>query len=139
MLNQSYGSNVGKLIKLSKTGMPILSIAQGDCNQRSFISFNNIQTVFMHLLKNIHLFKKVQIYNLSDDEFISSNQLVRISGKSNVYSFPRVVGKALLSIPILKNILAKLYGNFVIDNSKLKEEMSVKLETTAKSLPIIYR
>ena len=45
VLNKSDSSNIGKLINLSKTPIPIISIAQGDFNKRSFISFENIKIV----------------------------------------------------------------------------------------------
>ena len=139
VLNQSHSSNLGRLIQISKSGIPFFSIAQGDSNQRSFISFNNIKTVFDHLFNNLHLHKGIHILNLADDGFISLNKLIRIAGKNSVYSMPAFLGECCKKLPILSSILLKLYGNFVLENSKLKEKMNVKLKTTAESLPIIYK
>ena len=139
VLNQSNSSNVGRLIYLSKKGIPILSLAQGDFNKRSFISFNNIKTVISFIIQNIKILEKNEIYNLSDEDFISLNELLRVAGSIRIYSLPLFFGKLFFNLPILKNILVKLFGNFVLDNSKLKLDMNVKLETTIKSLPIITK
>ena len=133
-LNQSNTSNIGKLINLSKRGIPILSIAQGNFNNRSFISFNNIKIVIDYVLQNTKIIEKNEIYNLTDDSPISINHLLSLSGSKRIYSLPMIAGKFLFHIPILKNILVKLYGNFVLDNSKLKLDMGVKLKTTAQSM-----
>jgi hypothetical protein len=39
-----------------------------------------------------------------------------------------------LRIPFLRNIFIKLYGNFALDNSKIKQEMGVKLTSTSESM-----
>ena len=41
VLNQSYDSGLGKLIRLSRFRIPIPILYQGFVNQRSFLSFNN--------------------------------------------------------------------------------------------------
>jgi nucleoside-diphosphate-sugar epimerase len=51
VINQSKNSNIAKLIHFSKFGFPILSFVQGNLNKRSYISFNNIETVFIHVLE----------------------------------------------------------------------------------------
>ena len=134
LLNQSNNSNIGKLINLSKRGLPIPSLAQGNLNKRSFISISNIKVVIDYVLKNTDIIKKNEIYNLTDDSVISINELLSISGSSRIYSLPMIAGKFLFRMPILKTILVKLYGNFVLDNTKLKSDMSVKLKTTAQSI-----
>ena len=134
VLNKSDSSNIGKLINLSKTNIPIISIAQGDLNKRSFISFQNIKVVISNILKNFEIFQRSEIYNLSDDHAISINELLSISGSKKIYSLPIIFGKFLFYIPFIKNLLVKLFGNFVLDNSKLKSDMGVKLESTAKLL-----
>tara|TARA_B000000475_G_C15999421_1_gene448326 strand:+ start:253 stop:1143 length:891 start_codon:yes stop_codon:yes gene_type:complete len=134
VLNKSDSSNIGKLINLSKTPIPIISIAQGDFNKRSFISFENIKIVINKILENIEIFKNSEIYNLSDDRVISLNELLSIAGKKKIYSLPMIFGKFLFFVPFLKNVLLKLFGNFVLDNSKLKSNMGVKLKTTAQLL-----
>ena len=136
VLNKSEASNIGKLINLSKTGIPIISIAQGNFNQRSFISLNNIRVVIKSILANPKVFQTNETYNLSDDRAISLNELLSISGGKKIYSLPAFLGKFLLYVPFVNSILVKLFGNFVLDNSKLKSEMGVKLKSTAQLLKI---
>jgi hypothetical protein len=59
-----------------------------------------------------------------------------ISGGKKIYSLPAFLGKFLLYVPFVNRILVKLFGNFVLDNSKLKSEMGVKLKSTAQLLKI---
>jgi len=138
-LNKSKSSNVGKLINLSKTRIPIPSIAQGNNNQRSFICFDNIKIVLAHIIENINIIENNEVYNLSDEGLISLNDLLRIAGAKRVYSLPNFFGKFLISLPVIKNTIVKLYGNFALDNSKLKAEMKIKLKTTSELLPIIIK
>lgn len=139
VLNQSDTSNLGRLMKLARRGTFIPLLTQGQDNQRSFISSNNIETVINHVIANPALFKGNKLYNLADEGYISLNNLLSIHAKRKIYVLPRLVSEFLFKIPLLKNILLKLYGNFVLENSKLQSEMGVKLISTSKSLPIIYR
>ena len=139
VLNQSGSGNLGRLMKIARKKVFMLSFAHGEINKRSFISFNNIEIVFRYVLNNLSIFKKNEIYNLSDDGAISLNELLRAGGSKKIYSMPLYFGKILLILPLLKNIFVKLYGNFVLENSKIKKDMAIKLKTTAKSLPIMYK
>jgi UDP-glucose 4-epimerase len=139
VLNQSDTSNLGRLMKLARRGTFIPLLTQGQDNQRSFISSNNIETVINHVIANPTLFKGNKLYNLADEGDISLNNLLSIHAKRKIYVLPRLVSEFFFKIPFLKTILLKLYGNFVLENSKLQSEMGVKLISTSKSLPIIYR
>lgn len=139
VINQSKQSNIGKLINISRKSAVIPSLAHGNLNQRSFLSINNIHSFFHHIFKNLHLLEKQEIYNLSDSDHISLNELLSVSSKSKIFSLPMVVSKLFFKIPTLKNILIKIFGNFVIENKKLTREMGVKLETTKNSLSKIYK
>ena len=126
-------------MKLSQRGFLIPLFAQGNDNQRSFISFSNIQTVTKHLINNQELFKNNKIYNLADEGYISLNDLLRISSKRELWILPHLIANIFFKIPFLQGVLLKLYGNFVLENSKLTEEMGVKLSNTSDSLSIIYK
>lgn len=52
VLNESNGSNLAKLMMFARKKNPILSFAEGETNQRSFISFNNIELVMKYILDN---------------------------------------------------------------------------------------
>lgn len=139
MLNQSSGSSLGKLMKIASLGIPLPSLELGDHNQRSFISFNNLMTVIESIIHNSDNFFNNEIYNLCDDEYISLNNLLRQNKKTFVIKIPQGISKILLKNIFFKNFLLRLYGNFVLTNEKLKRDMSVKLKTTAGSLPILYK
>ncbi len=139
VLNHSGRGNLSKLINFARKKKFMLSFAHGEKNKRSFISTNNIETVFRYILENLSIFEKNETYNLSDDGDISLNELLRIGGSKRIYSLPMYFGKILLFLPLFKNIFIKLFGNFVLENSKIKKDMLIKLKTTAESLPIIYK
>ena len=63
-------------------------------NKRSFCSIDNLCFILESLISNISL--KSSVYNISDDETISTNELVRIIAstlnlKLKVYKFPKVL------------------------------------------------
>jgi nucleoside-diphosphate-sugar epimerase len=138
ILNQSTDSNLGKLIKFSKYRIPIPIFAQGSLNQRSFLSFNNLEKIINFVTENEQLFFQNDTYNMSDHGFISLSELLESIGKSYLLKIPLKVSNLFFNIPLFNSILLKLYGNFVLDNSKLETKMDVKLKTTRQSLPIIY-
>jgi len=139
VLNHTHSSNLGKLMQLTKKGIPLISLYHGNNNNRSFISSNNIETVIASIIQNPSFKIKNEIYNLADDGYLSLNHLLQSLGQNNVYSLPKGPSIFLYRIPFLQNLFLKLFGNFVIDNSKLKAAMNVKLTTTTQSLSIIYK
>lgn len=139
VLNQSQSSNLGKLMSFAHKGIPLISLAQGISNKRSFISMNNIKTTIEALLKIKELNLGTEIYNLADDEYISLNNLLGFKNQKRIYTLPKFISGLIFNMPILDNILLKLYGNFMLDNKKLKSHMNVKLATTIESVSMIYK
>ena len=139
VLNESQSSNLGKLMSIAQKGLPLIMLAQGASNKRSFISMNNIKTTIQALLKRKEPIAKNEIYNLADNQYISLNHLLEFHNKKNIYILPRIISNLILKIPFLKHILLKLYGNFMVDNKKFRSNMNVKLTTTDESLSIIYK
>lgn len=97
-------------------------------NQRSYASIRNVSLVVNELLK-----RDVEsgIYNLCDDESVSTNELIRLMSeclgkKPKMISLPKCVirlGAKLgdsLHLPLDTESLGKLTGNNVIDNSEIK-------------------
>ena len=138
-LNQSKSTNLGKLLSIARKGIPIVSLSYGEENKRSFVTFNNIKKVFEILLNKERFEVKNKIYNLSDNGFISLHNLLKLSGQGNIYSMPKILSKYLFKIPFLKRFLIKLYGNFMLDNSKLKRDMNVRLTSTNKSVSLMFK
>ena len=139
VLNEFDNSNLGRLMRFSKLGIPMLSLTHGDFNKRSFLSFINIEKVLLAILGNPSLIKNNETYNLADNDSISLNHLLRVHSKRHIVTLPKILSRLLIKIPILKNILVKLYGNFLLDNSKLQKAMGVKLNTTEQSLTVIRK
>ena len=139
VLNESQSSNLGKLMSIAQKGLPLIMLAQGASNKRSFISMNNIKTTIQALLKRKEPIAKNEIYNLADNQYISLNHLLKFHNKKNIYTLPRIISNLIFNIPFLNNILLRLYGNFMVDNKKLQSNMNVKLTTTDESLSIIYK
>jgi len=126
VLGQADASNLGKLIRLAKSGAYIPTFSCGNTNARSFISFANIKAVIKILLEAQHP-SMHNIYNLADDHHISLNSLLRIYGDQRIIVLPTLVEKLIFKISFLQRILLKLYGSFVIENHKLKNDLGVKL------------
>ena len=133
VLNQSYGSNLGKLIRLAKKGAYIPSLAAGDLNQRSFISQVNINLVINRLLETSDEAGS-SIYNVADDHHISLNKLLRLHGNKGTLALPGLLEKLIFKTPFCKSILLKLYGNFILENHKLTNDLSVKLYSTQEAV-----
>ena len=136
VFNKSSNSNLAKLIKFSQYKIPLPILAHGLVNQRSFLSLNNLKTIISFVLMNKETFFQNEIYNASDSESISLNELLRVAGNSYIFIIPKKISNLFLKLPVIKKLLLKLYGNFVLDNSKLQSAMDVKLKTTHQSIKI---
>ncbi len=104
-------------------------------NKRSFLSVENLCFVIEQLIK---LQPESDVYNIADDEAISTNELVAIIGegsdkKVKILNIPKAlilgVGKigAFLRLPINEEKLQKLTENYVVNASKIKKVLNVSL------------
>lgn len=125
--------NLPLLFKVMKAGIP-WPLAAFE-NQRSFASIGNVCFVVSELLT-----KDVEsgIYNLSDDEPISTNELVELickcQGKSvRLWRIPRAVMTIcaqigdILNLPLNTERLGKLTENYVVDNSSIKQALGIEV------------
>lgn len=136
VLCKSTNSNLGKLIQFSQRKIPLPIFAQGFKNQRSILSLNNLKTIINYAIQNNESFFNNEIYNASDSEFISISELLNAAGNSKIFFIPENFSKLFFKLPLIKTMLLKLYGNFVLDNSKLQSILDVKLKTTYQSLKL---
>jgi len=134
VLNQADHSNLGKLIRLAKSGTYIPTFSSGNTNLRSFISPANIKEVIQALLKAERHSGNYNIYNLADDQPIALNNLLRIYGDKKIITLPILLEKLVFKIPFLRSILLKLYGSFIIKNDKLKNNLDVKILSTQQAV-----
>ncbi|WP_312135005.1 NAD-dependent epimerase/dehydratase family protein [Sphingobacterium sp.] len=104
-------------------------------NQRSFLSVENLSFLVHEILKNRTL--KSNIYNLADDDFISTNELVslisNILGKKTRLlkinsALIRYVAKLgdFLPFPLNSERLKKLTESYRVSNLKIKEDLHLK-------------
>tara|TARA_B110000438_G_C15796040_1_gene642891 strand:+ start:1342 stop:2247 length:906 start_codon:yes stop_codon:yes gene_type:complete len=143
-ISQSSSSSLARLLKFIKKGIPIPSLNHGELNARSFISINNIQNLIIAILAHKDFTRISNTYNLADEKAISLNKLLKTYGsifykRKLIFTLPRSISSFLVQLPYMQNFLLRLYGNSAIDNSKLKKDLGVKLETTSASLSIIYK
>ena len=102
-------------------------------NKRSFCSIQNVCFVVKQLLEQP---VESGIYNLADDEALSTNTLVEIiadclGNKAKIWKFGRGAMTFLarigdcLHLPLTTERLAKLTENYIVDNSKIKCALNI--------------
>lgn len=124
--------NLNLLYNLVSKGIPYPLGAYD--NKRSFLHVNNLCTVIKELIIQK---PDSAIFNVADDEAISTNELVSLIFKSldkkvKILSIPKVfisffgnIG-SLLSLPINKEKLSKLTENYEVSNEKIKTVLGIK-------------
>nr|WP_315223149.1 NAD-dependent epimerase/dehydratase family protein [uncultured Flavobacterium sp.] len=111
-------------------------------NERSFLGIDNLNFLIKEILEN----KNIQsgVYNFADDEFLSTNDLVKIISstiKKRNFSIaipkPVINGIAkfgdLIKFPLNSETIQKLTENYRVSNQKIKEAIGIeKLPYTAQ-------
>ena len=102
-------------------------------NKRSFCSIQNVCFVVKQLLEQS---VESGIYNLADDEALSTNTLVEIiadclGNKAKIWKLGRTLMTFLakfgdrLHLPLTTERLGKLTENYIVDNSKIKRALNI--------------
>jgi len=111
-------------------------------NERSFLGIDNLNYLIMGIIRDKDI--PSGIYNFADDEFVSTNELVKIissvSGKRNIsIAIPQIVINKLAKIgdlikfPLNSETVQKLTENYRVSNQKIKIAIGIeKLPFTAK-------
>ncbi|MNL13121.1 hypothetical protein D3C87_1340170 [compost metagenome] len=132
--------NLNLLYNVVKKGIPwpLASFS----NNRSFLSIDNLSFLIEALLQKHDL--KSGIYNFSDDDTLSTNELVSLIGntlgkKEKLwYISPfliRLIVKIgdVLPLPLNSERLKKLTESYVVSNSKIKKDLEItRLPVTLK-------
>ena len=131
--------NLNLLYKMVRKGIPWLLGAFN--NQRSFISIDNVSYIISQLIEQDIA---SGIYNLADDEPLSTNEVIQImcdvmSCKCKILHINKklmtniaILGD-ILPFPLNQERLKKLTQDFVVSNEKIKKALSVdSLPLTAK-------
>ena len=129
--------NLNLLYKVVEKGIP-WPLADFD-NLRSFLSIDNLNFLIERIVSDQNI--KSGIYNFSDDQALSTNDLVKIianiSGKKerllkipkHMISFVAKTGD-YLKLPLNSERLKKLTENYIVSNQKIKQALHLD------SLPI---
>jgi nucleoside-diphosphate-sugar epimerase len=103
-------------------------------NKRSFLSIDNLCFAVKEILQHQHI--TGGIYNLADDEALSTNDVVTIiaktlSKKPRLLSIPQGLLKGMakvgdaIKLPLNSERLKKLTENYVVSNTKIKQALGI--------------
>jgi nucleoside-diphosphate-sugar epimerase len=125
-------SNLRKLFQLAQKGYPIPSFKAGDSNLRSFLPYKLLKQVIATVLGDTNKINN-QTFNLTNSKPISTNALFTLIGdkvgkKIKIVYLPNFIFNIMRRVTTLESLLCRLYGNFHISNSKLKQEFTVSDE-----------
>ncbi|WP_313636330.1 NAD-dependent epimerase/dehydratase family protein [Empedobacter sp.] len=125
--------NLNLLYKIVEKGIP-WPLSKFD-NSRSFLSIDNLSYLVQEMLIN----KDVQsgIYNFSDDQFLSTNELINainkaLERKAKFLPIPKglihAVAKCgdVIRFPLNSERIKKLTENYVVSNQKIKTALNIK-------------
>lgn len=126
--------NLSLLYKIVNLGLP-WPLGSFE-NKRSFCSIDNLCFIINELLYNINI--KSGIYNIADDNPISTNELIKLISqfkkKSNLtLNIPKSVIYILakfcdiFKLPLNSHRLQKLTENYIVSNKKIKDAINKPL------------
>lgn len=110
-------------------------------NKRSFCSIDNLCFIINELIENENI--PSGIYNIADDEPISTNEIIDLISKSTgrksvILNIPKYfissIAKLgdLLKLPLNTERLTKLTETYVVDNSKIRNAIGKQLPISSK-------
>ncbi|NIJ44317.1 nucleoside-diphosphate-sugar epimerase [Wenyingzhuangia heitensis] len=110
-------------------------------NQRSFLSVENLCFVIQELINNKEI--PSGVYNIADDESLSTVDLVKIIGEaieksSKIWNISKGMVKVIakigdiIPIPVNSERLDKLTENYVVSNVKIKKAIGKEFPVTTK-------
>tara|TARA_B100000902_G_scaffold399120_1_gene468525 strand:- start:3084 stop:3947 length:864 start_codon:yes stop_codon:yes gene_type:complete len=122
-------SNLGRLFYLVEQGLPIPSFHVGDTNCRSFLKYDFLIHV-LNIVLSAEDINSNKIYNLSDNDPISTNDLLRwfaksINKKLRIIYLPNFFFTVMMNVNLLQLILCRLFGNFYLSNEKLRKDFKL--------------
>lgn len=131
--------NLNLLYKSISKGIPYPLAAFE--NKRSFLSIENLCFVIRELLERDDI--PSGIYNVADDEALSTNELIRLIAnaadrKPKLWRISPVLIRSLaklgdlLKLPLTTERLNKLTENYIVDNTKIKNALGKEFPVHAK-------
>ena len=131
--------NLNLLYKLVSKGIPWpLGVFE---NKRSFCSIDNLMFIIRELIERDDI--PSGIYNVADDEPISTNQVVRLIAESKgklarILTLSKLFIRAIarlgdfLKLPLNTERLQKLTESYVVSNAKIKAALGKPLPVSSK-------
>lgn len=125
--------NLNLLYKMVSTGIP-WPLASFD-NKRSFLSVDNLNFIILKIINNKDIDSGV--YNLADDESLSTNEIVnliyKVLGKKvKLWRIPKKmiilfskIGD-VFNLPLNSERLNKLIGSYLVSNKKIKDALKIE-------------
>ncbi|MBC7915292.1 MAG: hypothetical protein H7Y07_14345 [Pyrinomonadaceae bacterium] len=110
-------------------------------NKRSFLSVENLCFIIKELIERNDI--PTGIYNVADDDALSTNQLVSLLAEAlhksprllhvpaKLISFAARIGE-YLKLPLNTERLGKLTENYVVSNEKIKQALTKELPLSAR-------
>lgn len=132
--------NLNLLHNIVKKGIPYPLAAFH--NERSFLGIDNLSFIIKKILENREM--PSGVYNLSDDEVLSTNELIKIMSsvsnkKKRSIAIPKYLVNSLAKIgdlvklPLNSETVQKLTENYRVSNQKIKFELGIeKMPYTAQ-------
>lgn len=134
-----YKGNFNLLINFVKRGFP-WPLGKFN-NKRSFCNVDNLSFVIVNLILNEKI--KTNIYNVADDNPLSTNELISIianalNKKNRIINMPKFLIILIAKIgdhigfPLNSHSLTKLTENFIVSNNKIKATLGSKYNFQSK-------
>jgi nucleoside-diphosphate-sugar epimerase len=111
-------------------------------NKRSFCSIDNLMFIIKELVERLDI--PYGVYNVADDEALSTNDVISILAESQnkkpkIWNFPKGLIKSLAKLgdvfhlPLTTERLQKLTESYVVSNQKIKSAIGKPLPISAKN------
>lgn len=132
--------NLNLLFNVVKKGIPYPLASF--YNERSFLSVDNLNFLIKEIIENKEI--PSGIYNFSDDEVLSTNEVVKIISSvlkktNNLIPVPKLIINSiakfgdLIKLPLNSETIQKLTENYRVSNQKIKSAIGIeKLPSTAQ-------
>lgn len=131
--------NLNLLYKIVSKGLPWPLGAFE--NKRSFCSIDNLCFIIRELIENDQI--PSGVYNLADDEPISTNELINLISvgfgrKPHIWNVPQLLIKFIsklgdvLRLPLNSERLNKLTETYIVSNNKIKQAINKPLPISAR-------
>ena len=131
-------SNLKNLLKIINLSIPFILIKGESSPKKSFVCIDNINKTLIYNIENLHSINN-SILNLSDSNSVSLNDFLseykKISNSKTIFlRIPIIFFIFLSKVPIVGNIILKIYGGFNIDNSMIKKNTHLSLLSTTEGI-----